>query len=73
MRHFNPLANIAIATGDGKPPTEKDFEDWRRHEANEVEGLCPNGCGPITYLDDHNRTCTVCGFHGWTNVPRAKD
>jgi hypothetical protein len=39
----------------------------RKHIANEAEGLCPNGCSPVTVsADGRERTCPVCGYHGIT-------
>lgn len=56
------------STGD----PEKDAEmaaAFRRHEANESAGLCPNGCGPIIHDNPHSRHCPICNFRGWSNVP----
>ena len=41
----------------------------RQHAAREAEGLCPNGCGPVRWLDDHTRECAACGFTGWVSTP----
>lgn len=30
---------------------------------------CPNGCGPLNWLDPHNRECPVCHFAAFSNVP----
>lgn len=49
------------STGD----PERDAEiaaQWRRSDALLSEGLCPNGCGPLTQLDEYTRTCPACGY-----------
>lgn len=38
----------------------------RRNLANESEGLCPNGCAPLTWpRSDSEAVCPSCGFIGW--------
>ena len=57
-------------TSTGNPEQDARIAaDFRRHEALESEGLCPNGCGPIVWDDPHNRHCPACRFVGWCNVP----
>jgi hypothetical protein len=50
--------------------SQEEMRQTIKGMANEAEGLCPNGCGPIVYLDPHNRECPVCHFRGWSNVAR---
>jgi hypothetical protein len=49
------------STGDPEQDA-KIAEGIRRHAANEAEGLCPNGCGPITIDSPSERHCERCGF-----------
>ena len=40
----------------------------RRSMANEAEGMCPNGCAPLTWPDPeeprYKAVCPKCGFTG---------
>jgi hypothetical protein len=49
------------STGD---PAEdaRIAEQLRLHAAREAEGLCPNGCGPITIDSPTHQHCAACGF-----------
>lgn len=52
-------------TGD----PDKDAEiaaGFRRWEALQSEGLCPNGCAPLVQVDAQTRRCGACGFIGQT-------
>lgn len=56
------------STGD----PERDALTIRKAELEAARmdaGACPNGCGPLRRIDDHNRECPACHFHGWQNVP----
>lgn len=49
------------STGDPEQDA-KIAESIRLHAAREAEGLCPNGCGPITVDSPVEQHCEVCGF-----------
>lgn len=34
----------------------------RRDAAAEAEGMCPNGCGPMTENSPTKQHCAACGF-----------
>lgn len=49
--------------------TKKDIELANRiklHDARVAEGMCPNGCGPLTIIDDHSEDCKKCHFVHYT-------
>jgi hypothetical protein len=49
----------------GDPDRDAEIAaDFRRHDANLSEGLCPNECGPLEEDGDryHTRRCPKCGF-----------
>jgi hypothetical protein len=54
-----------VSTGDPEQDA-RIAAGIRRHAANEAEGLCPNGCGPITLDGASERHCASCGFIGQT-------
>ena len=62
-------AEIAIpSSGD----SEKDAAEIRRFQLQSErmeQNICPNGCGPMTLIDAHNRTCQKCGFVGFQSKP----
>lgn len=68
MAEFDTLNNFSFpSTGD----PERDVElaaSFRRSQARQIEGICPNGCGPLDQDDDayRTRTCPACGFTGQT-------
>jgi len=54
----------------GNPAKDEELIDLIiLQDARQAENVCPNGCGPMTITDAHNRDCPVCGFHGWSNKP----
>lgn len=67
-REMSDGKGMFISSGDAEDDAKFD-QMHRRWEANESEGLCPNGCGPLQWLDEHNTHCPACKYSGWTNVP----
>jgi hypothetical protein len=72
---FNPAAlpggnAMFPSTGDAEQDA-RIAESIRRHAANETEGLCPNGCGPITIDSPSKKHCERCGFVGVTSTLKA--
>lgn len=43
----------------------------RRDAGAEAEGLCPNGCGPMTIDSPSEKHCEACGFIHQTFSMRA--
>ena len=70
MSHEYPSKdNIAfVSTGDAAKD-DAIAEEFILHEKRLIEGICPNGCGPMVNSDAHNRDCPVCKFHQWSNAP----
>jgi hypothetical protein len=63
------MSDVAfVSTGD---PGEdaKIAADFELHSARMDKNICPNGCGPMTWVTPHHRTCPECRFEGWSNVP----
>lgn len=60
----DPRNVMFLSSGD----PEKDAEEAariRRQLCNEAEGLCPNGCAPMTWPErDDVAECPACGFVG---------
>ena len=57
-----------LSTGDA----EKGARITSGFQLNEQQmrlNICPNGCGPMNWLDAHNRHCPTCNFHGFSTKP----
>lgn len=67
-REFSDGSGMFTSSGDAEADARYEA-NHRRWEANESEGLCPNGCGPLEWVDAHNTHCPKCNYSGWTNVP----
>lgn len=62
---FDPSRVSFITSGDPEEDA-KEAARIRRELANESEGLCPNGCAPMTWPESDNIAyCAVCGFQGY--------
>jgi hypothetical protein len=62
---FDP-ANVSFGLSGDPDEDAKTAASIRKHLANESEGLCPNGCAPLTWPRfDHEAVCPKCGFTGW--------
>lgn len=63
------MSEIAfVSTGDAAED-ENLAERYRLHESRMQENICPNGCGPMNWIDAHNRDCQKCGFAGFSTKP----
>ncbi len=57
-----PGGNMSFpSTGDPARDAEEAAR-IRRSEAARTEGLCPNGCGPMTEDSSSSSHCAACGF-----------
>lgn len=58
--------NVAFVSSGNAEEDAKEAASIRRQLCNEAEGLCPNGCAPMTWPESDNVAyCAVCGFHGY--------
>jgi hypothetical protein len=57
-----PGGNAMFPSTDDRDQDARIAASIRRHAANEAEGLCPNGCGPITIDSPGENHCQRCGF-----------
>lgn len=64
MSAFNPGRVQFHSTGSDEGDA-REAARIRKQLAHESEGLCPNGCAPLTWPErDDVAECPVCGFIG---------
>lgn len=56
------------STGDAAKDAQQ-IDAFVRREKLLIEGICPNGCGPMTMLAVNERECPACGFRQWSSAP----
>ena len=61
--------NFAFASSGDPEEDERIAQRIELNNSRMEQNICPNGCGPMTFIDLHNRECPVCHFHGWQNTP----
>ena len=59
-----------ISTGNPEKDAERARE-IRRHNHLEAEGMCPNGCAPVVWDDQHASRCPKCGFVHMNSRPNG--
>jgi hypothetical protein len=59
MSRFDDFA--FVSTGDAEEDA-KLAASIRRRLANDAEGLCANGCGPMEQQEPGVETCPICHF-----------
>lgn len=65
------MRNFAFpSSGDAQKDAEF-ADEFELTDRRIREGMCPNGCGPMTPKDAHEQDCPKCGFHHWQNTPRV--
>lgn len=62
MKEYPQYETIGIISSGDPEKDSRDIEAFMLHEKRLIEGICPNGCGPM--VDDGNGEshCSVCPF-----------
>jgi len=63
---------ITVEIGKSRPQTTKELHGFNLMTGRIELGLCPNGCGPLRVVDQHNEECAECGFHYGHNGKREQ-
>ena len=61
--------NVAMPTTGDAAEDARQIDLFILREKRMIEGICPNGCGPMVPSAPNERDCPLCKFHQWSNVP----
>lgn len=57
---------MIVSTGDPEED-QRQIAAFTVHDERIQRGMCPNGCGGMRQVDDHNAECLRCGFGYYSN------
>lgn len=60
--YYPRAANIAVASSGDPSQDQREIHAFVAREKRLIEGICANGCGPMTRTDAQTRECPACGF-----------
>lgn len=64
MNRYDPSRYAIPSSGDPEQD-RREIDSFIKHSMLIDEGMCPNGCGPLSEGEYEGSTCAVCGF--WCN------
>ena len=63
------MSDFSFVSSGNPEEDDAQMQRFLLHTARMEANICPNGCGPMTFLDPHNRECPACRFAGFSTVP----